>query len=158
MLRCWKQLEDFTSNEKHIKAHQLFLMFNRTKPNPPSFVFGSLTCRFMGWPRSLLTDSGGFQMVSLLEVFLFNLSWLYPWPWFLTASWDNRGRGQFQIPLWWLHVSRTNWNARILCDPESGSLTGFMWPLNILHDPEVFYMTLTGVCSLQSEAYRSREA
>ena len=57
VLRYWRQLEDFTSDKK--------------KHNHLSFVFGSMNRRFMGWPRSLLTDSGGFQMVSLLEVFSF---------------------------------------------------------------------------------------
>ena len=68
VLRYLKQLEDFTSDQM---KHQISstLSHIQSKPNPSTFVFRSLTCRFMGWPRSLLTDSGGFQMVSLLEVF-----------------------------------------------------------------------------------------
>ena len=49
----------------------------------------------------------------ILEVFRWSLSWRFsffaridPYIWhFFSVGWDNRGRGQLQIPLWRLHVS-----------------------------------------------------
>lgn len=38
------------------------------KPGPEVLVKAGGLHRFMSWPRSLLTDSGGFQMVSLVKL------------------------------------------------------------------------------------------
>ena len=62
VLKSWKQLGVFTSIQKQNHSNPIFSLAYH------QFALKCLMQRFMGWPRSLLTDSGGFQMVSLLEV------------------------------------------------------------------------------------------